>query len=478
MRGQNRRVATVSVPLWVINKGTKGKPKRVKRSRSLGAKVRKAAAKKRPLNEINGHIYRPRTAKQGARRKYGPLYQGFPLEALARAPFLMSPSEIEAVRRRRRASLGLKNPTHSVGEKKMASKRRKKKLPRDSKGHFLPRKGRGRRKAKAKSSPARRQRHRRAKAVKNPARRRRSRAVRNPSHRRMRARRNPQTAAERAVFGAESKPSKRRKSGKRRRRSTVEVSKLSSIIGRIVGGKRRQKKAGHKLHRGGPTGARLAVLRQRRRAARGHMSASQKRYMQAHGLVHVNPLDLKKIVAGMKDLVLEGAVGVGSAVSVFWAGQWLGTKIVEKMGAKWAPYAAPGASLALTVVEYVALRMTGKVKFSKLAGPAFVGGVIGTGFSVLAHVMVDDKPGAPQISLGRKLGLPVGEVLLPGLDVGMNLKDYVPRAELNAYVERGQLQAYVPRGELQGVEAVMDRKSQVEKLLGEYVAAQGDSVGV
>ncbi len=507
--------------LYLFN-GLSRRRKVVARSKTAGARVRKYAAKHGPLEKgalrSASRVLRKANNKSKAvlrrdiarRKKLMARVRSFRAKSKARKnPMTASARSMIGglIRKnpRRRARLSLAARTKS-GAKKMASRRRKRSLPRNAKGHFIKR---GARKSASRRKSSRKRRARRnpltsvARAVvgglrSNPRRkkRRKSRARRNPvrMHRRHRARRNPtrisrQVEASVLGGGKSSKPRKRRKHAG----SSALVRRLTAKIHRIEGGRKRAKS-----RRWSPSTSRLAVLKARRRVASGKgLPAGARAYLSSHGLSRVrNNPSMAGAMQGLNALVKlipEVAVGGGSLLAIGWVGNWGGQKLVAKWGASWAPFASAGVSLASSILGFLGLRMLGATA-ARMSVPLLMGGVSGAIVNGLASVHGTAPEGGVALSLGRQLGLPIGDALTPGLSLGLDLHGaYLPRQDFNgAYLPRQDLNgAYLPRKDFNGlrgylpVGATGDGQNQnvastpgkLRALLNDHMDKMGDGPG-
>ncbi len=345
----------------------------------------------------------------------------------------------------------------------MAKHRKRRILARDSKGRIVSRKRAvsKRRKRSAKKNPVAVRRRRRRHAAKNPAapKRRRRRAAKAASPVRRRRRRASKKSPARRSRRSRSAAAKL---GARRRRRSVrgDTRKIKRLRRQV-----RRSRGGKFMKRARRT--RLTALSTRRALRRGgKMSGRARKYLRDHGFSHVNGSYGGKVTAALKSLgglvpeILVSLVGYGGSALL---GDMLGKKIVEKMGAGYAEIAAPAASAAVGILGFVGLRVAGKPALSN----AFLfGSVASVGLSVLANVHVapalGSPAGTPQLSLGRSLGLPIGNALIPGMGLDLGLSAYLPRGQvnaLNAYLPRQdlkQLNAYIPRSEAVAFNGVGD----------------------
>ncbi len=187
--------------------------------------------------------------------------------------------------------------------------------------------------------------------------------------------------------------------------------------------------------------ARAKAVSLQARAARKHkrgsklfLSATQRRALKAHGLVKVNP-SIMSIVKDMGVLLPVAGVAVaGLALAAI-----VGGKAVSAARAKMPnqtilanPHAPAVASALVGVVGYIAARMIGSrpgkaaEMVNKMAPALFVGGVAAAAVHTMSAVRVAAPAGAAaaspvadgKISLGARLGLPIGEYVVGEYVVG------------------------------------------------------------
>jgi hypothetical protein len=232
------------------------------------------------------------------------------------------------------------------------------------------------------------------------------------------------------------KRSKARKSHPKRRRSMKRRVKRGAggqFLARIKStgrsakkyssySRRRNVKRGMRrraAERGRVVRSRRSALIVRRSLARGGAGG---KYARAHGLTRVNPS-----MAGLKtDLITLlpcMGVGIASLVGLSWVGATQITMLVSKLPesvkkaipASVQPFLPAIGTGILSVVAYAMLRMSKNAKLQRCSAWALAGGLGAVTLQVLANVQVDDalpagQAGPPmKISLGKKLGLPLGE---------------------------------------------------------------------
>lgn len=167
-----------------------------------------------------------------------------------------------------------------------------------------------------------------------------------------------------------------------------------------------------------------------KKAQRLARSPKEAAYLRATGLAGVpNPGfgALKGVVA----LLPAAGVGLTSAVGLAWLGQTAGDKLegalVGKVPTIISSAAVPVTTLGLAVAAYLGSR---NVKpLARFSLPILLGGIFAAGLHVLARVKVagpaalpdpskpageGNQPVATMISIGRKIGLPIGEYTMVG----------------------------------------------------------------
>lgn len=205
--------------------------------------------------------------------------------------------------------------------------------------------------------------------------------------------------------------------------------------------------------------ARRGALAVKRRSLRKAWAGGQ--YARTHGLTRVNP-SMSGVAKDLMALLPEIGAGVGSLVGLAFVAQMVGSKLPDSVKAKvptsvvpWVPTITTGV---LAAVAYGALRMSKNAKLSKLSVPVLIGGAAATALHAMVAIKVKGPDGA-QISLAKKLGLPMGEF------VGVS-----------GYVDvNGQMVAVNGLGEFVGVSGMMtDASGQPIAVngLGEYLHEQ------
>jgi hypothetical protein len=187
-------------------------------------------------------------------------------------------------------------------------------------------------------------------------------------------------------------------------------------------------------------------------------------------------------------------IGIAGTFGIWKLGDMVGQELVKKYGAGWAPWASAGASLVSTVLlSMLGIKMTGK-----LSVPLLIGGGVASVANALASYHPPAAAGAPSLSLGRTLGLQLGDALTPGLNTGLNLHGaylpradfsgaYVPRAEMNSlqgtYLPRADfsgLRGYLPVGSTEGENpnvALKGDSSKLRSLMRDHMAKMGEGSG-
>lgn len=246
---------------------------------------------------------------------------------------------------------------------------------------------------------------------------------------------------------------------RRARRVSKRIKRLNRRIAKI---RVRARGKGRKAKRARA----LLVTYRARKSALGVKKRAMKRgfagghYARTHGLTRVNP-SVTGVAKDLMALLPEIGAGVGSLVGLAFVAQMVGTKMPESIKAKiptsvvpWVPTITTGVVAA---VAYGALRMSKNAKLSKLSVPVLIGGAAATALHALVAIQVKG-PNGP-ISLGKKLGLPIGEF------VGVS-----------GYVDvNGQMVAVNGLGDFVGVSGMMmDASGQNIAVngMGEYLAEE------
>jgi hypothetical protein len=261
--------------------------------------------------------------------------------------------------------------------------------------------------------------------------------------------------------------SKKKRSRRRRRNAGKKMRRMRRNAGKKVA-KKAAKKAPKKASRKAPkkaskkvakkapkkAKAKAAAPKRRRRSspaakarrartALKRISKSASKAARAMGMIKAsrkNPggiLDFLKAEAkDMMAIAPSVAVQLGAMAAVGYASSMASAQIRKsaKPDGAVAKYAGVISSGAVTVVAFAAMKMIKSDKVRQFALPVLFGGMAATAVQALAAIKV--KKDAADISLGQKLGLPIGEYMaLSGfIDVhgrplavdGMG--DYVPQA--------------------------------------------------
>jgi len=248
------------------------------------------------------------------------------------------------------------------------------------------------------------------------------------------------------------------------RRLTNRIQRLSSAAKQATGKKRSALRAKVSAAR-----ARKSALSVKRRALDRRWPGGK--YARTHGLTRVNP-SLSGVAKDLMALLPEIGAGVGSMVGMAVIGPMVMNKLPDSVKSKvpesvkpWVPAITTGV---LAAVAYGALRMSKSGKLSKMSVPVLIGGAAATALHAMVAIQMKDASGQ-QISLAKKLGLPMGEF------VGVS-----------GYVDvNGQMVAVNGLGEFVGVSGTMlDASGQQIAVngLGEYLnqevglGAAGDGI--
>jgi hypothetical protein len=247
-------------------------------------------------------------------------------------------------------------------------------------------------------------------------------------------------------------------------RLTKRIKRTTAMIGSA---KSKKQKAKLRARRKAMVARRSALAVKRRSLRRGWAGGA---YARSHGLTRVNP-SMSGVAKDLMALLPEVGAGVGSLVLMAVVGNKVVEKLPDSVKAKvpesvkpWVPTITTGI---LSAVAYGALRMSKSTKLSKLSVPVLIGGAAATAMHAMVAIKVKDGTG--EISLAKKLGLPMGEF------VGVS-----------GYVDvNGQMVAVNGLGEFVGVSGLMtDASGQRIAVngLGEYLhqdvglGAAGDGI--
>jgi hypothetical protein len=247
---------------------------------------------------------------------------------------------------------------------------------------------------------------------------------------------------------------RRRNAGKKMRRMRRNAGKKVAKKAAKKAPKKASRKAPKKAAKKAPKkakGKKAAPKRRRRRVSAKaqarrslkSMSKSAAKAAKALGMMKAsrkNPggiLDFLKAEAkDMMAIAPSVAVQLGAMAAVGYASSMASAQIRKsaKPDGAVAKYAGVISSGAVTVVAFAAMKMIKSDKVRQFALPVLFGGMAATAVQALAAIKV--KKDAADISLGQKLGLPIGDYMaLSGfIDVhgrplavdGMG--DYVPQA--------------------------------------------------
>ena len=407
VRKRRKRRNAAGAVAAVVNRRKNPKKRKATKARALGAK--KMAKKKK---KVNAHA-----------KKVRAFMKKHPRATLAKASKAVAKGKRKSRRKKRR-----KNPSRAA----LAIRRARAAGRGPAAVATHPAKAAGkkaRRRAKAKSARLRR--------------RRKSSKGRKSSRRRVRRMRRTSSAVMR----------------RRSRRVSKRIKRLNRRIAKVrvrARGKGRKAKRARALlvtYR-----ARKSALGVKKRAMKRGFAGGQ--YARSHGLTRVNP-SVTGVAKDLMALLPEIGAGVGSLVGLAFVAQMVGTKMPESIKAKipasvvpWVPTITTGGVAA---VAYGALRMSKNAKLSKLSVPVLIGGAAATALHALVAIQVKG-PNGP-ISLGKKLGLPIGEF------VGVS-----------GYVDvNGQMVAVNGLGDFVGVSGMMmDASGQNIAVngMGEYLAEE------
>lgn len=187
-----------------------------------------------------------------------------------------------------------------------------------------------------------------------------------------------------------------------------------------------------------------------------------------YGLLKVNPS--AGFGAFMEDalgLLPSVGVGIGGAVAIGMGGGWAKKKAVEWADKQDDPdkardsflvkYSAPLTTGSLSAAVYAAMRMSKKT--APFSGFVLASGWTLTALQILSLIMIDEKDASgaktgEQVSLGSKMGLPLGgyvaiggqpdpNLMVDGTDIRLNGAHY----EMGGYVADPGIGEYVAMGD-------------------------------
>jgi len=337
--------------------------------------------------------------------------------------------------KRRRKKAASKTPSRQTRRKKPAAKTASRSTMSKKR-----RKGKGRRKSSKKRAAARRTTKVSSATKSTGTKKRRksskrSRAAKKAARTRARRRRNKVSKRQRAleIRMGNSMPRRRRKKrkapGAQRRRVKQLVTRARSLRKRAKG----KKGAGASIMRVRARAMSLHArsLGRRRKGSKSGLSSANKRMLRAHGLLKVNP-SFSAIVKDMAVLLPEAGFTVaglaGAAIGSTKLVNMLRTKMPSIPGIQ-SVHAPAVVSVLLGAAGYVGLRMAGakSAMLGKAASSVFIGGLAAAVVHTLAAVKVKDAAG--EVSLGKKLGLPLGDYVVGDYVVGDYVVGAMPGAQ-------------------------------------------------
>jgi hypothetical protein len=264
------------------------------------------------------------------------------------------------------------------------------------------------------------------------------------------ARRRPKKAkAKKAARRRRPKKAKAKKAARRRRPKKAKAKKAS---------RRRRPK---KMKAAKKTARRRRPKKAKAKKAMSRRSSAAARAMGMMKGARKNPggiLDfLKGEARDMMAIAPSVAVQLGSMAAIGYASAKASEQIKKRAAADGAMHKYAGAisSGAITLAAFAAMKMVKSDKVKQFTLPVLFGGMAATLVQVLAAVKVEPKKIAgqaasatplPKISLGQRLGLPIGEYMalsgfldIHGRPLAINgMGDYVPQALGELELSRGQ----------------------------------------
>lgn len=199
-----------------------------------------------------------------------------------------------------------------------------------------------------------------------------------------------------------SKKSKAKKSKARRSRARRRSRKATRLLRAM-----RSRRRGRMKRTASAALRRIRKLRPAERKTAQAMGLMKKARRNPEGVLGF----IKSEAADMMALAPSMAVQLGAMAAIGYAG----SKATEQIRKSAAPtgavhkYAGAISSAAITVAAFAGMKMMKQDGIRKFALPVLMGGMAATIVNVLAAVKV--KKDAAEISLGQRLGLPIGEYM-------------------------------------------------------------------
>jgi len=236
------------------------------------------------------------------------------------------------------------------------------------------------------------------------------------------------------------KSSKRRAAPRRRQRSMAVIVRRLADAQRGVRRSKAKRSRTRAIHR-----TRASALRLQKAQRRGQLSPGQRRLMRRHGLTRVNP-SLGGAMSAFMDALPNVGIGLVATAGAAVLGQKLGDmlKKPEWIPAAAKPFMVPVATTGVTLGAFIAASMSSSAKVQSLRQPILIGGMA----AVLVHLLSSIKGGqneaGQEISLGRKLGLPIALQSPAPIGSYVAIGEYIPQSLGRHYGE--QLGRYVSIG--------------------------------
>jgi hypothetical protein len=258
------------------------------------------------------------------------------------------------------------------------------------------------------------------------------------------------------------KKAKAKKASRRRRPKAKKAAKKAARRRRPK--KAKAKKASRRRRPKKMKAAKKAARRRRpKKAAKKKMSRRSSAAARAMGMMkgaRKNPAGILDFLKGeardMMAIAPSVAVQLGSMAAIGYASAKASEQIKKRVAADGAMHKYAGAisSGAITIAAFAAMKMVKSEKARQFTLPVLFGGMAATLVQVLAAVKVEPKkiegqpaPATPlpKISLGQRLGLPIGDYMalsgfvdVHGRPVAVNgMGDYVPQALGEIELSRG-----------------------------------------
>lgn len=238
---------------------------------------------------------------------------------------------------------------------------------------------------------------------------------------RSRPRRKASKRSMRMNSSKKRKKAKKKSSKKAAKKAIRKSSKKSRKASKKAKKSRKSRKSRKASKKASPRRRRRASPMQKARRARSalkRISKSAMKSARAMGMLKSarrNPGGIlgfmKAEAADMMAMAPSIAIQLGAMAAVGFAASKASEQIRKraKSGGAVDKYAGAISSGAITIAAFAAMKMMKNDKIRKFSMPVLMGGMAATMVQILAAVKV--KKDAAEISLGQKLGLPIGEYM-------------------------------------------------------------------